>query len=105
MKVGYARVSTDEQTLALQHDALRADGCEAIHEDKGISGTAMKRPGLTAALAALQPGDTLTVGCIDRLGRTTAGLALLPDELHGRGVEFRSIMDGMDTRTATGKAL
>lgn len=54
MKVGYARVSTDEQTLALQLDALRSDGCEAIHEDHGISGTAMKRPGLTAALAALQ---------------------------------------------------
>lgn len=105
MKIGYARVSTDEQTLALQLDALRSDGCEAIHDDHGISGTAMKRPGLTAALAALQAGDTLTVWRIDRLGRTTAGLALLLDELHGRGVEFRSIMDGMDTRSATGKAL
>lgn len=105
MKIGYARVSTDEQILALQLDALQASGCEAIHEDQGVSGTAMKRPGLTAALAAVQPGDTLTVWRIDRLGRTTAGLAMLLDDLHARGVEFHSIMDGMDTRTATGKAL
>ena len=71
MKIGCARVSTDEQALVLQLDALRASGCEAIHEDQSVSGTAMKRPGLTAALAALQPGDTLTVWRIDRLGRTT----------------------------------
>ncbi len=105
MKIGYARVSTDEQTLALQHDALQADGCDVVYDDKGVSGTAMKRPGLAAALAAAKEGDTLTVWRIDRLGRTTAGLALLLDELHGRGVEFHSIMDGMDTRTAAGKAL
>jgi DNA invertase Pin-like site-specific DNA recombinase len=105
MKIGYARVFTDEQTLALQHDALQADGCDVVYDDKGVSGTAVKRPGLAAALAAAKPGDTLTVWRIDRLGRTTAGLALLLDELHGRGVEFHSIMDGVDTRTATGKAL
>lgn len=105
MKIGYARVSTDEQTLALQHDALQADGCDVVYDDKGVSGTAMKRPGLAAALAAAKAGDTLTVWRIDRLGRTTAGLAILLDELHGRGVEFHSIMDGMDTRTAAGKAL
>ncbi len=52
MKIGYARVSTDEQTLALQHDALQADGCDVVYDDKGVSGTAMKRPGLAAALAA-----------------------------------------------------
>ncbi len=104
MKIGYARVSTDEQNLALQLDALRADDCEVVHEDKGISGAAMKRPGLTAALAGLNPGDVLTVWRIDRLGRTTAGLVLLLDDLHARGVEFRSIMDGMDTTTATGRA-
>lgn len=105
MKIGYARVSTDEQTLALQHDALTAAGCLTIHEDKGVSGTAMKRPGLVAALAAAKAGDTLTVWRIDRLGRNAAGLAILLDELHERGIEFHSIMDGMDTRTAAGKAL
>jgi DNA invertase Pin-like site-specific DNA recombinase len=105
MKIGYARVSTDEQTLALQLDALRADGCEVVHEDHGVSGTAAKRPGLTAALAALKPGDVLTVWRVDRLGRSTASLALLLDDLHGRGVEFRSIMDGMDTSTASGRAV
>lgn len=104
MKIGYARVSTDEQTLALQLDALQADGCDIIHEDQGYSGTATKRPGLTAALAALKPGDVLTVWRVDRLGRSTAGLVLLLDDLHARNVEFRSIMDGMDTTTATGRA-
>lgn len=104
MKIGYARVSTEEQTLALQLDALRADGCDAIHEDQGVSGTTAKRPGLTAALAALQPGDVLTVWRVDRLGRSTSGLVLLLDDLHKRSVEFRSIMDGMDTTTAMGRA-
>jgi DNA invertase Pin-like site-specific DNA recombinase len=54
MRIDYARVSTDEQTLARQLDALRADGCEVIHEDQGVSGRAAKRPDLIAALAALQ---------------------------------------------------
>ncbi|WP_253374319.1 MULTISPECIES: recombinase family protein [Methylorubrum] len=105
MRIGYARVSTDEQNLALQLDALRAAGCEMIHEDHGLSGTAAKRPGLTAALAALKPGDVLTVWRVDRLGRSTASLALLLDELHARGVEFCSIMDQMDTTTATGRMI
>lgn len=83
MKLGYARVSTDEQTLALQHDALRADGCEVIHEDKGISGTDMKRPGLTAALdvwsqdlvvrVLSEPGGLVHPGFADRfVGREAA---------------------------------
>ncbi len=105
MKIGYARVSTERADLALQHDALQADGCDVVYDDKGVSGTAMKRPGLAAALAAAKAGDTLTVWRIDRLGRTTAGLALLLDDCTGAAVEFHSIMDGMDTRTAAGKAL
>ncbi len=56
MKIGYARVSTDEQNLALQLDALQADGCDVIHEDKGISGAAMQRPGLTAAFGSASFG-------------------------------------------------
>ena len=105
MKIGYARVSMDEQTLALQLDALQADGCESVHEDHGYSDLATKRPGLAAALAALKPGDVLTVWRVDRLGRSTASLALLLDELHGQGVQFRSIIDGMDTSTASGRAV
>jgi len=57
MKTGYARVSTDEQTLALQHDALQANGCDVVYDDQGVSGTAMKRPGLAAALAAAKAGS------------------------------------------------
>src|SRR4051794_31388996 len=73
MKIGYARVSTDDQTLALQLDALRAAGCEVIHEDR-LSGAAANRPGLNAALAACQPGDVLHVWKLDRLGRSMAEL-------------------------------
>ncbi|WP_018409312.1 recombinase family protein [Methylocystis rosea] len=69
MKTGYARVSTEDQTLALQLDALRSAGCKAVHEDR-LSGVALNRPGLVAALAACQPGDVLHVWKLDRLGRS-----------------------------------
>jgi len=65
--VGYARVSTDDQTLALQLDALQAAGCEVIHEDR-LSGVAANRPGLSAALAACHSGDVLHVWKLGRLG-------------------------------------
>jgi DNA invertase Pin-like site-specific DNA recombinase len=101
MKIGYARVSTDEQTLALQLDALNGAKCDQIFQDDGLSSMAAKRPGLAAALDALQDGDVLTVWRIDRLGRSTAQLTLLLDDLRKRGVGFHSIMDGLDTTTAT----
>jgi DNA invertase Pin-like site-specific DNA recombinase len=104
MKIGYARVSTDEQTLALQLDALNGAGCDRIFQDDGISGTSTKRPGLAAVLDALKDGDVLTVWRIDRLGRSTSQLTLLLDDLRQRGVAFHSIMDGLDTTTATGRA-
>jgi DNA invertase Pin-like site-specific DNA recombinase len=104
MKIGYARVSTDEQTLALQLDALNGAKCDQIFQDDGLSSMAAKRPGLAAALDALQDGDVLTVWRIDRLGRSTAQLTLLLDDLRKRGVGFHSIMDGLDTTTATGRA-
>jgi DNA invertase Pin-like site-specific DNA recombinase len=71
-KIGYARVSTEDQTLALQLDALHAAGCEVVHEDR-LSGVAANRPGLTAGIAACAPGDVLTVWKLDRLGRSMGG--------------------------------
>jgi Resolvase, N terminal domain len=69
MKIGYARVSTDDPNMSLQLDALQAAGCDKVFQDH-LSGAAVKRPGLDAALAALQLGDVLTVWRLDRLGRT-----------------------------------
>src|SRR3954447_15880490 len=86
--VGYARVSTDDQTLALQLDALRAAGCEIIHEDR-LSGTAAHRPGLIAALAACQSGDVLHVWKLDRLGRSMVELVGIVDDLKRRGVGLK----------------
>ena len=103
MKIGYARVSTDEQSLGLQLDALGAAGCGRVFEDQGLSGSAAQRPGLLAALAAAGEGDTLVVWRIDRLGRSTLDLLQLLDDLRRRGVGFHSIMDGIDTSTAAGR--
>ena len=88
MKIGYARVSTEDQTLALQQDALTAAGCDAVHHDK-LSGAAVKRPGLAAALAACQPGDVLTVWKLDRLGRSMAEMVRIMDELKARDIGLK----------------
>jgi DNA invertase Pin-like site-specific DNA recombinase len=87
-KIGYARVSTEDQTLALQLDALRSAGCDAVHEDR-LSGVAANRPGLTAAMSACAPGDVLTVWKLDRLGRSMAELVGIVDDLRGRGVGIK----------------
>lgn len=103
MKIGYARVSTDEQNLSLQCQALEAAGCERIFEDKGVSGGATKRPGLSAALAALAPGDVLTVWRLDRLGRSLPHLIELLDGVGKVGAEFHSLSESIDTKTAGGR--
>lgn len=100
--VGYARVSTQDQSTDLQIDALRAAGCSEIHEDC-VSGSVVRRPGLSAALANLSPGDVLTVWKLDRLGRSLAHLVDLVSELEGRGVGFRSLSDAIDTTSAGGR--
>jgi DNA invertase Pin-like site-specific DNA recombinase len=105
MQRGYARVSTDEQNLGLQLDALEAAGCEAIYRDEGISGAATRRPGLDELLAALQPGDVLVVWRLDRLGRSLQHLIAVIDELAARGVGFRSLCDNIETTTAGGKLI
>lgn len=103
MKIGYARVSTGDQSLDLQTDALTAAGCATLFSDKGISGSAESRPGLNDALAALSQGDVLTVWRLDRLGRSLPHLIHLVNELGGRGVEFVSLSEHIDTTTAGGK--
>src|SRR3712207_4318244 len=76
--IGYARISTDDQNLALQHDALTAAGCEKIYEDK-ISGARAERPGLALALEVARAGDTLIVWRLDRLGRSLKDLITLAE--------------------------
>jgi len=104
MLVGYARVSTAEQTLALQEDALRAAGCEKIFTDT-ISGARVERPGLTEILAYLRPGDVLAVWRLDRLGRSLPALIATLHGLEGRGIGFRSLTEQLDTTTSGGKLI
>lgn len=101
MLLGYARVSTVDQTLALQEDALRAAGCTTIFTDHA-SGAQLERPGLTQALAALGPGDVLVVWRLDRLGRSLHHLLKVVEALRGRDVGFRSLQEAMDTTTPGG---
>ncbi|MBW4526823.1 MAG: recombinase family protein [Phormidium tanganyikae FI6-MK23] len=103
MKIGYARVSTIDQSLDLQLDALNKYGCEKIHQDEGISGSKSDRPQLNAALADLRPGDTLVVWKLDRLGRSIDHLRSTVFDLQKRGIEFVSIQDAIDTTTAMGR--
>ena len=100
--VGYARVSTGEQTLDAQKDALRAAGCVEILSDVA-SGAMVARTGLEAALAALQPGDTLVVARLDRLGRSMPHLVATVHELAARGVGFKSLAESIDTTSAAGR--
>jgi DNA invertase Pin-like site-specific DNA recombinase len=103
MLVGYARVSTTDQNLALQRDALKAARCKKIFTDQGISGSISKRPGLDAALRSLKPGDTLLVWKLDRLGRSLAHLVQTISDLGERGINFRSLSDPIDTESAGGR--
>lgn len=101
--IGYARVSTSEQDLALQIDALRAAGVTRIFEDRGVSGANTDRLGLGAALSFLREGDTLVVWKLDRLGRSMTHLLQTVSDLEGRGVGFRSLTEAIDTTTPTGR--
>lgn len=103
MKIGYARVSTADQSLNLQLDALKADGCERIYTEKA-SGGKDDRKELQAALDALRPGDVFVVYKLDRLARSTVKLITTLDEIKQRGTEFVSLNDKIDTTTAAGKA-
>jgi DNA invertase Pin-like site-specific DNA recombinase len=103
MVIGYARVSTDDQNVALQRDVLTAAGCARIFVDEGESGSGIARRGLDDALAALKPGDTLIVWRLDRLGRSLSHLVTLVADLGHRGVSFRSLSDPIDTTRRGGR--
>ncbi|MBJ2078386.1 recombinase family protein [Serratia ureilytica] len=102
MMIGYARVSTQDQNLDLQTEALTRAGCEKIYEDK-ISGVRVERPGLTRALEMLREGDTLVVWKLDRLGRSVKQLVDMVGELHKQGIQFKSLTDAIDTGTPVGR--
>ena len=102
MLIGYARVSTQDQALDLQTDALQKAGCDKLFADK-ISGRLADRPGLSKALEMLREGDTLVVWKLDRLGRSVKNLIDLVNALHSRGVQLKSLTDSIDTATASGR--
>ena len=104
MLIGYARVSTSDQHLTLQTDALRAAGCERLWTDT-VSGAKAERPGLRAALEACRRGDTLVVWKLDRLGRSLPHLVETVRELETRGVGFLSMQEQLDTTTPGGKLI
>lgn len=104
MKVGYARVSTPDQQLILQQDALSADGCMEIFTDIA-SGAKTNRPGLDQALAYLRAGDTLVVWKLDRLGRSIQHLIDTIKLLNQRRIEFKSLQENIDTTTSGGKLI
>lgn len=100
--IGYARVSTRDQNPQLQLDALTQAGAARIFTDTA-TGTNINRPQLKAALEYLNPGDVLVVWKLDRLGRSVRDCIGLLEDLHERGIEFRSLTQGFDTTTAQGK--
>src|SRR4051812_22879572 len=104
MLIGYARVSTNEQNLDLQRDALQKAGCEQIYTNN-VSGTKAMRPGLTEALSHLRPGDTLVVWRLDRLGRSLRHLIDTVTDFQERGIGFKSITEAIDTTTSGGKLI
>lgn len=104
MLVGYARVSTFEQTLDLQQDALKKAECGQIFTDT-ISGSIAERPGLHDAFLYLRAGDTLVVWRLDRLGRSLKHLIDTVTTLHERDIGFRSLTENIDTTTSSGKLI
>ena len=102
MRIGYARVSTDDQSLDLQVDALQQAGCKRIFTDK-FSTTKAHQPGLTDAVSHLRNRDVLLIWKLDRLGRSVKKLVDFVAELQDRDVQFRSLTDGIDTTTPAGR--
>jgi DNA invertase Pin-like site-specific DNA recombinase len=100
--IGYARISTHDQNLALQRDALTQAACEKIFSDVASGGDS-DRSGLAQALAQLRSGDTLVVWRLDRLGRSLRHLIETVTGLHARGIGFRSVTEGIETETSGGR--
>ncbi|TFB12102.1 recombinase family protein [Candidatus Marinimicrobia bacterium MT.SAG.3] len=104
MNIGYARVSTGEQNLDLQVDALKQADCKTILQEK-ISGTISERPKLEEALNFMRDGDTLVVWRLDRLGRSLKHLIEIINHLHDRGLYFKSLTENIDTVSSSGKLI
>jgi DNA invertase Pin-like site-specific DNA recombinase len=104
MLIGYARVSTQDQTLDLQTDALKQAGCEKIFTDM-TSGAKAERPGLQEAMNQLRAGDTLVVWRLDRLGRTLKQLIATITDLSEQDIGFKSLQEHIDTTTSGGKLI
>ena len=104
MIIGYARVSTQEQKIERQIDALRARGCQKIYQEK-MTGTKSERPELQKMLDALRRGDTLIIESFSRLSRSTKDLLSVVDKLNAQGINLVSIKEQLDTTTATGKMM
>lgn len=102
-KLGYARVSTKDQKLRMQLDALNAIGCDPIFKDHGVSGAKAERPGLDKMLKALRPGDTVVVFKLDRLGRSVLNLSDLLVRFQREGIDFCSMSEGINTTSSSGK--
>ena len=103
MLIGYARVSTDDQTLDLQRDALKEAGCERVFED--TAGGGAERPNLEQALSHLRAGDTLVVWRLDRLGRSLKDLIARADELRSGCVGLKSLKEAIDTDSPAGQVV
>jgi DNA invertase Pin-like site-specific DNA recombinase len=104
MLIGYARVSTHDQTLNLQRDALQQAGCDKIFTDTA-SGAKTERKGLDAALTYVRKGDTLVGWRLDRLGRSLPHLITTMTSLEERGIGFKSLTENIDTTTSGGKLI
>jgi len=104
MKIGYARVSTDDQKMDIQRDALTAAGCEKVFTDTA-SGAKAERSGLVDALAFARKGDSLVVWRLDRLGRSLPELVKIVGELEAAGIGFESTTERIETSTAAGRLM
>jgi len=104
MLIGYARVSTVDQNLDLQIDALKKANCEKIYHDK-ISGARADRPGLEKVLELSRAGDTLVIWRLDRLGRSLKDLIQISERLKEREIGLKSLQEGIDTTTSTGQLM
>ncbi len=104
MKIGYARVSTEEQKADLQFDALKSAGCDEIYSDK-MSGAKFDRPGLNEMLKFARAGDTIIVWKLDRLGRSLKDLVATIQEFIAKGIHFKSLHENIDTTSPSGKLI
>lgn len=104
-KIGYARVSTEDQNLDLQNDALTKAGCGEIYKEYASGKSTLARPELANCLRAIRAGDTLVVWRLDRLGRSLSDLVAIVNDLEKRGIAFESLSERIDTSSASGKLI